>query len=84
MKYANLTAYFFGMILGAGALFFFSAILTDPFKKIVQMLNDPLVQKSGKDWVLFVASSSLTGLMWGGAWLWFKNCEKKFLDLWNK
>ena len=45
-------------------------------------MNDPKINKSAADWVMFLVISLPVGAVWAGAWLWFKGCEKRFLDVW--
>jgi hypothetical protein len=77
----RLVEYFLGMALAAGILFFLSAVVAEPFKKIVLLLNDRSVKTTAHDWWLIVKVSVPTGLIWASLWLWFKGCEKKFLEV---
>lgn len=78
----QLFKHFVSLMLAAGLLFFMAAALTEPFKKIVLVMNDGHVGKTPKDWALFVLLSAWVGSMWAGLWLWFKGSEKKFLEVW--
>ena len=69
-------------MLAAGLLFFLAAGLSDPFKRLVISMNDPKVNKSAGDWVMFLVLTLPVGAVWAAAWLWFKACEKRFLDVW--
>jgi hypothetical protein len=74
--------YFFGSMLAAGILFFLGAGLADQFKKLVLLMNDRSVTKTTKDWLQFFVLSLPVGTIWIAAWLWFKGCEKRFLETW--
>jgi hypothetical protein len=69
-------------MLAAGVLYFISAVLNEPFRALVVRVNDPAVHKALTDWSLFIASSAFVGFIWAALWLWFKGCEKKFLEVW--
>jgi hypothetical protein len=77
----RLVEYFLGMVAAAALLFFMSAILSDPFKKIAQLVNDRNVRTSMHDWMLILKVSVPSGLIWAALWLWFKGCEKKILEI---
>jgi hypothetical protein len=77
----HLAEYFFGMAIAAALLFFMSAVLSDPFKKIAQLLNDRTVHTTLHDWILILRVSVPCGLIWAGLWLWFKGCERKMLEI---
>lgn len=77
-----LTGYFSMMMLAAGILFFFAAGFTEPFQKLVLLFNDPKTEKPAGAWAQFVMLSLYVGFLWTTFYLWFKGCEKKFLEIW--
>lgn len=81
-KNKQLFIYFAGSMLAAGILFFLAAGLADEFKKLVIFMNDRAITKTAKDWLLFFVISVPVGAIWIAAWLWFKGCEKRFLETW--
>jgi hypothetical protein len=76
----RIAEYFVGMAMAAALLFFMSAILSEPFKKIAQLLNDRAVHTTVHDWILVLKVSIPTGLVWAALWSWFKGCERKLLE----
>jgi hypothetical protein len=76
----QMVEYFIGMVIAAALLFFMSAILSEPFKKIAQLLNDHSVLTTFHDWMLILRVSVPTGLIWASLWAWFKGCERKLLE----
>lgn len=77
-----LVQYFLGMAAAAGILFFLAAGLAEQFKQLIIVMNDRQVEKTAKDWLLFTVLTLPAGGLWAGLWLWFKGCEKKFLEVW--
>lgn len=80
----SLALSFIGLMLASGTLFFLAVGLKQPFSELLQHFNDPQVAKTFGDWLIFVFVSALFGSVWSGFYLWFKNCEKSFLDQWRK
>lgn len=78
---SRLVEYFIGMALAAAILFFMTAVVAEPFKKIALLVNDHSVRKSFRDWGLILKVSVPAGIIWAFLWLWFKGCEKKFLEV---
>jgi hypothetical protein len=76
----QIAEYFVGMVTAAALLFFMSAVLSDPFKKIAQLLNDRTVHTTFHDWMLILKVSIPSGLIWAALWIWFKGCERKDLE----
>jgi hypothetical protein len=76
----QLGEYFVGMATAAALLFFMSAVLSDPFKKIAQLLNDRTVHTTFHDWMLILKVSVPSGLLWAFLWICFKGCERKMLE----
>jgi hypothetical protein len=80
----SLYKYFTGTGLAASLLFFCAAALSEPFKKLVLFMNNPKIPHTPKEWVVFAVTCILFATFWAGMWLWFKGCEKKFLDVYFK
>ena len=78
----NLVVYFGMLTLSAALLFFLAVGLTEPFKMLVVYFNDPKPAKPFAEWIVFLLLSGMVGFVWAGAYLWFKGCEKKFLEIW--
>lgn len=76
----KMVEYFIGMAIAAALLFFMSAVLSEPFKKIAQLLNDHAVHTTPHDWMLILKVSVPTGLVWASLWAWFKGCERKLVE----
>lgn len=77
-----LAAYFGMLMLSSAILFFLAAGLTEPFLELVNIFDETKTEKSMSAWLLLVALSVLVGAFWSAVYLWFKACEKRFLDLW--
>jgi hypothetical protein len=77
----RLVEYFLGMVIAGALLFFMSAVLSDPFKKIALLLNDRNVHTTFHDWLVIFKVSVPSGLIWTALWIWFKGCEKKVLEV---
>jgi hypothetical protein len=75
----QIAEYFVGMVTAAALLFFMSAVLSDPFKKIALLLNDRTVHTTFHDWMLILRVSIPSGLIFAALWIWFKGCERKVL-----
>ena len=78
----NLIVYFGMLTLSATVLFFLAVGLTEPFKALVVYFNDSKPAKPFAEWIIFLLLSGMVGFVWAGAYLWFKGCEKKFLEVW--
>lgn len=76
--------YFAGTALATSFLFFAAAALSEPFQKLVLLMNDPRIPHDPTEWVVFVITSILFATFWAAMWLWFKGCEKMFLDTYFK
>lgn len=77
----SLSRYFAGTGLAASLLFFCAAALSEPFQKLVLFMNDPKIPHTPTEWVVFAITSILFATFWAGMWLWFKGCEKRYLDV---
>lgn len=76
-----LAMHFGGLTLSAGIMFFLAAGLSEPFRDLVVMFNDPKANKPLIDWFAFISLSVIFGSLWSGMYLWFKANEKRFLDI---
>ena len=78
----GLFMYFAMLGASAGVLFFLAVGLTKPFENLVVYFNDSKAEKPLSEWAQFLIMSTFVGSIWSAAYLWFKGCEKKFLELW--
>lgn len=78
----TLIGYVAMLMISAAILFFLAAGLVEPFKKLALYFNDPRTEKPVAGWLQFLLMSGLVGSVWVWAHLWFKGCEKKFLEVW--
>jgi hypothetical protein len=76
--------YFAGTGLAASLLFFCAAALSAPFQKLVLFMNDPKTLHTPTEWVVFAATCIFFAACWSAMWLWFKGCEKRFLEVYFK
>ncbi|MEJ5029730.1 hypothetical protein [Comamonas sp. MYb69] len=81
-KSSDLVSYFISLAASAGIIFFLSAGLVEPFQKLIKVFNDTTIHKSLNEWITFFGWSIFYGSIWSATYLWFKSCEKKFLEIW--
>lgn len=80
----TLIKYFAGTGIAASLLFFFAAALSTPFKNLILLMNNPRSSHTPLEWAIFAFTSFVFATVWSGLWLWFKGCEKRFLEFYFK